>query len=193
MVMYDVRMPPDATDTKRRLLKAATDEFAQHGLAGGRVDRIADTAGANKRSIYMHFGAKEELFDRVVAECMRDLAQAITLDDGDVPRYAAELFDRLQVRPHVSRLYRWASLERQHGIDSEVTQYRERIAAIEAAQKSGQVRDDISPVELLAMVLAMVLSWDTAAWSLKELAPVEPDPAQRRAALVAGVTSLIRP
>ena len=57
-------MPPDATDTKRRLLKAAYEEFSARGLAGARVDRIAAAAKANKQAIYAHFGNKDDLFDR---------------------------------------------------------------------------------------------------------------------------------
>src|ERR1044071_2829600 len=106
-------MPPDATETKRRLMKAAVDEFATYGLAGARVDRIAETASANKRSIYMHFGTKEELFDMVVADSMAELAAAVSIDAGDLPGYASALFDRLEQRPHVRRLYLWAGLERQ--------------------------------------------------------------------------------
>ncbi len=46
-------MPPDSTETKRRLLAAAAEEFARYGLAGARVDRIAEAAGANKRQRYV--------------------------------------------------------------------------------------------------------------------------------------------
>ena len=49
--------------TKAMVLKAAIDEFAQHGLAGGRVDRIAKRAGVNKQALYYHFGDKEKLFE----------------------------------------------------------------------------------------------------------------------------------
>ena len=41
-------MARDAKSTKRRLLGAAADEFAQRGIAGPRMDRIAaiaNTAG----------------------------------------------------------------------------------------------------------------------------------------------------
>jgi len=43
-------------------LDAALVEFAAHGLAGARVDEIAARAEANKRMLYAHFGAKEELW-----------------------------------------------------------------------------------------------------------------------------------
>ena len=45
-----------------RILEAAKQEFAAHGLAGARVDRIAANAGANKRMLYYHVGNKENLY-----------------------------------------------------------------------------------------------------------------------------------
>ncbi|MBP2339603.1 TetR family transcriptional regulator [Saccharothrix coeruleofusca] len=188
-------MPPDATETKRRLLRAAVEEFATHGLAGARVDRIAETAAANKRSIYMHFGTKEELFDRVVAESMTELAEAVAIDAGDLPAYAGALYDRLRQRPHITRLYLWAGLERQRPVEAEAAEYRRNIAAVEAAQRAGRVRADIPAVELMAMVIALVISWDTASWSLKALpgaAGREPAP-EHRAAVLAAVAALVRP
>ncbi|WP_217146124.1 TetR family transcriptional regulator, partial [Streptomyces sp. AC627_RSS907] len=53
-------MPPDSTATKARLLAAARAEFARHGVAGARVDRIAAAAKANKRLLYVYFGNKCE-------------------------------------------------------------------------------------------------------------------------------------
>ena len=37
------------------ILAAARDEFAEYGLGGARVDRIAERAGLNKRLIYYYF------------------------------------------------------------------------------------------------------------------------------------------
>ncbi|MET9564184.1 TetR family transcriptional regulator [Streptomyces tauricus] len=188
-------MPPDATETKRRLMKAAVEEFAAYGLAGARIDRIAENAKANKRSIYVHFGAKEELFDMVVADSMSELATAVAIDAGNLPDYAGELHDRLERRPHVRRLYLWAGLERQRPIDAEVAEYRRNVTAIEAAQEAGRIRADIPAVDLMAMVIALVISWDTASWSLKALRPetaADPVP-DRKAAVTAAVTTLTRP
>lgn len=193
--MYDRRMPPDATETKRRLLKAAVDEFATYGLAGARVDRIAETASANKRSIYMHFGTKEELFDKVVADGMAELAEAVSIDAGHLSDYAGALYDRLEQRPHVRRLYLWAGLERQQPIDVEVEQYRRNVAAIGAAQEAGRIRADIPAIELMAMVIALVISWDTASWSLKALQAETGHESftGRRAAVTGAVSALAQP
>ena len=105
-------------------MKAAVDEFATFGLAGARVDRIAENAAANKRSIYVHFGTKEELFDMVVAASLMELAEAAPFDAGHLPGYAGDLFDLLDERPHVRRLTLWAALERPQPIDAEVETYR---------------------------------------------------------------------
>jgi AcrR family transcriptional regulator len=52
----------DPEGMRRRILRAATAEFARHGFGGARLGRIAKTAGANKRMIYYHVGDKEGLY-----------------------------------------------------------------------------------------------------------------------------------
>src|SRR3979411_1488024 len=59
----------DPEGMRLRILEAAKQEFAAHGLAGARVDRIAAEAGANKRMLYYHVGNQEELY-LVVLECV---------------------------------------------------------------------------------------------------------------------------
>ena len=54
--------PRDPQRTRRRILEAATVEFARYGLGGARIDRIARRAGANKRMLYYYFGDKDGLF-----------------------------------------------------------------------------------------------------------------------------------
>jgi TetR/AcrR family transcriptional regulator len=52
----------DAERTRQALLAAAEIEFASKGLAGARVDIIAEQAAANKRMLYYYFGSKEDLY-----------------------------------------------------------------------------------------------------------------------------------
>jgi TetR/AcrR family transcriptional regulator len=54
------RRDPAATRTK--LLAAARREFAGKGLAGARVDEIAERAGVNKQLVYHYFGDKDALY-----------------------------------------------------------------------------------------------------------------------------------
>ena len=61
------RSPPrDAENTKARILAAAEAEFARKGLAGARVDVIADESGVNKRMLYYYFTSKEDLYLEVL-------------------------------------------------------------------------------------------------------------------------------
>jgi AcrR family transcriptional regulator len=52
----------DAERTQQAILAAAEAEFASKGLAGARVDVIAEQAGANKRMLYYYFGSKDDLY-----------------------------------------------------------------------------------------------------------------------------------
>lgn len=66
----------NAKETQRRILKAAKREFARHGLAGARVDVIAERAKINKRMIYHYFGSKKALFQRVLEDAYIDIRTA---------------------------------------------------------------------------------------------------------------------
>jgi len=59
-------MPRDADLTRKRILAAATAEFARKGLGGARVDEIAIRSKSNKRMIYHYFGGKDQLFTTVL-------------------------------------------------------------------------------------------------------------------------------
>jgi TetR/AcrR family transcriptional regulator len=56
------RRTRDSAATAGAILAAATKEFATYGFGGGRVDRIAERAGVNKRMIYHHYGHKRGLY-----------------------------------------------------------------------------------------------------------------------------------
>lgn len=52
--------------TREDILQAAISEFVQQGLAGARVDAIAERTATSKRMIYYYFGSKEQLY----VECL---------------------------------------------------------------------------------------------------------------------------
>jgi TetR/AcrR family transcriptional regulator len=58
----------DSAATAASILAAATKEFATYGFGGGRVDRIAERAGVNKRMIYHHYGHKQGLYLAVLEQ-----------------------------------------------------------------------------------------------------------------------------
>lgn len=59
--------------TARRILEAATAEFADNGLGGARVDLIAKRAKANKRMLYHYYGNKEALFLAVMENAYAEI------------------------------------------------------------------------------------------------------------------------
>ena len=76
----------DADKSQQAILQAAMEEFAQHGHAGARIDRIAEQAGVNKRLIYYYFGNKDELFLAILERTYADIRaaeQALHLDEMD--------------------------------------------------------------------------------------------------------------
>ena len=74
----------DADRNRAAILRAATGEFAAHGLGGARVDRIAQHAKTNKRMLYYYFGDKEGLYLAVLEaayEHIRGEEQKLRLGD----------------------------------------------------------------------------------------------------------------
>jgi AcrR family transcriptional regulator len=63
----------DADRSQTTILAAARDEFAEHGLGGARMDRIAERAGLNKRLIYYYFEDKDKLFQAVLEQAYRQI------------------------------------------------------------------------------------------------------------------------
>jgi len=55
-----------APGSAEKILEAARDEFALFGLAGARIDRIAERSGVNKAMIYYHFKSKENLYQEII-------------------------------------------------------------------------------------------------------------------------------
>ncbi|QHF95330.1 TetR family transcriptional regulator [Streptomyces sp. NHF165] len=104
-------MAYDAEDTRRRIFAAAAAEFAERGLAGARVDRIARSARANKQAIYLYFGDKERLFTAVVRAKLEEVGAALSIDPDDIAASVGQLFDWHREHPELIRLLLWEALE----------------------------------------------------------------------------------
>ncbi|MGW8537956.1 TetR family transcriptional regulator [Rhodococcus qingshengii] len=188
-------MPPDSTATKKRLLDAALVEFAQHGLAGARVDRIALAARANKRLIYVYFTNKEQLFDTVVERFIEQLNAAVAFTPADLSGYAGALFDHLLAHPEHLRLTAWAQLERPEIRPNEFKAYERKVGDVAASLQQGSPAEFMSASDVLALVLGLATSWFYASPALKATSgqdPFSPERlAQHRVALTAAVEALV--
>lgn len=183
------------TELRGEILAAARAEFAQYGLAGARIDRIARAANASKERLYAHFGDKETLFRDVVATDGREFFRAVELRPDAVPEFVGGIFDLAQSRPEHDRMITWARLE---GFPLDVPEFDEEhpperaIAALEQAQADGLVDPAWDPQQLLVLLFAIALAW--AHW---------PDPAaattdkaviaSRRAAAVEAAARIVKP
>ncbi|MEU0007107.1 TetR family transcriptional regulator [Streptomyces sp. NPDC006314] len=153
-------MTRDPSTTKERLLTAATEEFAAHGIAGARVDRIAATAGVNKERIYGYFGNKQKLFDAVVARALDELAEAVPLKGGDDPaEYVGRVYDFHRDNPVLVRLLLWEGLHYRDevlpGEERRRAHYEEKIAAL---GESLGLRDALGDEETAGIVARTLLS-----------------------------------
>jgi AcrR family transcriptional regulator len=81
----------DADRSQAAILQAARDEFAEHGLGGARVERIAERAGLNKRLIYYYFDNKDALFLAVLEHTYRQHPRGRTAAAPDRPAARAAL------------------------------------------------------------------------------------------------------
>jgi AcrR family transcriptional regulator len=82
--------------TRDRLLAAAQAEFAQHGFAGARVERILAKARANPRMLYHHFGGKSGIYVAVLETALaslRDHELQLDVDRSDPLDGLLQLFD----------------------------------------------------------------------------------------------------
>ena len=71
-----VRRTRDPEGMQRRILQAATEEFATQGYGGARVERISKAAGTVDRMLYYYFGSKEGLFRSVLERSYEELGAA---------------------------------------------------------------------------------------------------------------------
>ncbi len=83
------------SDTRRRLLEAATAEFAKEGYNGANINRISTAAGFAKGTVYNYFPSKRalmmELIDMIATSHYRFLADQVRQED-DAPRRLQRFF-----------------------------------------------------------------------------------------------------
>lgn len=182
-------MARDSSATKARLLDAAFSEFAAYGIAGARVDRIAEAAQANKRLIYVYYGNKEQLFDAVLQRALETGSESVPFDADDLPGYAGAVFDHLVERPSLMRLVLWKQLERPGSTDVEEASYRGKIAAVRQAQEAGRIDTGTDATDVLTLVIALSQAWFGAFGT--DRAPEQL--ARHRAAVMEAVRRIITP
>lgn len=163
-------LPPpalrNAERTRQAILAAATDEFAENGLAGGRVDRIAEVSGANKRMIYYYFRSKDDLYLAVLEAmytAMRESERTLSLDHLaplDALRTLVEFkFDFWVENPQLIWLLNGENMMRAQHLkrstrlkEMHISLVRTIGAILDAGVANGTMRSGVDPLQLYISV-----------------------------------------
>lgn len=178
----------NAEATRSRILAAATTEFAEHGLAGARVDRIADAAEANKSLIYSYFGNKGALFDAVIETAFQHAHDTVPFTPNDLVGYAVSLFDYLHEHPAHLRLDTWRRLERPDPTELEHTAFTEKVDALTNERPAYGKGDRFSPADVIALVISLSSTWVSAPAAIRALASQDLD---HQRELIAGAMTVL--
>jgi AcrR family transcriptional regulator len=101
----------DAERSRADIVAVAMEEFAELGLAGARVDAIAERTKTSKRMIYYYFGSKEGLYRAVLEQAYNGIRSRESQTHlKDLPplealrRLVEITFDYDEAHPHFIRL-----------------------------------------------------------------------------------------
>ncbi len=179
----------NAEASRQKILTAALAEFAAHGVAGGRVERIAEAAKCNKNLIYIYFESKEGLFTAVLQKYLAGAYEDHPFTPEDLPAYALKAFDLAMAHPEIIRLLAWYSLEQIEAPVPERTASRDaKIEALSKAQKANRVGNSFSPGFLLTATMALATAWTASA----PYASLDPDGSSRPAVLRRQLAEAVR-
>lgn len=81
----------DDGKTKDRILKAAIEEFIEHGFDGARTQAIADRAKVNKAMLHYYYASKDNMYEQAI----NTVANAIIEKLGKIPAQQPQIEDRI--------------------------------------------------------------------------------------------------
>ena len=142
----------DSVETRATILRAAEQVYAEHGLAGARIDAIAAAASVNKALLYYYFKSKEELYQAVVGSQVREFQQqareVLSAKGPAGPillRYVSYHFDFMATHPHYPRIFQRMMMEGDAALERMIREHsiplaKRLQALLERGMKSGEFR-----------------------------------------------------
>ena len=173
----------DADRSQSTILAAARDEFAECGLGGARVDRIAERAGLNKRLIYYYFEDKESLFQAVLELAYRDIrTEEAKLHLADlepvtaVRRLVEFTWDYYLAHPEFITLLNSANLHKARHL-AESKRARELnsplvetlATVLERGRRDGSFRGGVDPVQLYVSIAGLAYFYLSNSYTLSAI------------------------
>ena len=86
-----VAVKKDDGRTKERILKAAIEEFIEHGFDGARTQAIADRAKVNKAMLHYYYANKDNMYEQAI----NTVVNAIIDKLGKIPAEQPQIEDRI--------------------------------------------------------------------------------------------------
>ena len=159
----------DPDRTMADIIAMATREFSEKGLAGARIDVIAEATRTSKRMIHCYFGRKEGLYIRVLEEAyrrVREIESGLHLDDlapeDALRRLVGFTIDYQLAHPEFIRLVATENIHRgEYLAQSQVIQELNLPAidglrkVLERGLKTRVFRTGIDPVDLHMSISAL--------------------------------------
>jgi len=159
----------DPARTMADILKVATREFADKGLAGARIDEIAAATRTSKRMIYYYFESKEGLYIAVLEEAyrrMRAIEAELHLDDlapeDAMRKLVGFTVDYQLANPDFIRLVMTENIHRAEFLAQSKSIQKLNVPAIEGLRRvyergvaAGVFRVGLDPVDLHMSISAL--------------------------------------
>ena len=143
----------DARENRERILAAARECFASEGV-DAPVEEIARRAGVGMGTLYRRFPTKADLIDAVLEDDLERfvaIAERRLREDDPWNGFTGFLVEALELHAENLALREALATESHGGARGEAVRARLRpiVARLVArAQASGQLRDDLSPLDL---------------------------------------------
>lgn len=156
--------------THARLIKAATEVFANEGLSGATTREIARVAKVNEVTLFRHFQNKEHLLAAVIQQMIALQAEALANEEEwtqdlliDLRHYATLFNQMLEeheglIRTFIGEAKRHPNAACQILHDAGESLYKKLIAYLQKNQKNGTVRPEIDAEIAVDMFTGMLLS-----------------------------------
>ena len=199
--------------SRAAILRAAAEEFAEHGIAGARTEAIAREARVNKALLYYYFKDKETLYGAVLDHAFSGLkATVFRVLDSDLPprekimTYLGTYFDFIASNQVYPKLMQREMMRAREGhsphIEKLVRNYFQPIYArvgelLRKGIAEGEFRK-IDPAHFIPSMVAMIIFYFSSAPLMQKIVrfnPLAPERiAERRAAVLDFISAaLFRP
>ncbi len=159
----------DPVRTMADIIEVATHEFSEKGLAGARIDDIAEAMRTSKRMIYYYFGSKEALYIAVLEEAyrrIREIEAGLHLEDlapeDALRKLVGFTVDYQLANPDFIRLVMNENIHRGEFLAQSKTIQKLNVPAINAVRevyergvRAGVFRSGVDPVDLHMSISAL--------------------------------------